>query len=155
MRGIMLRLHQSCNSWTDTWMCNLKSLEHLDLSNNALEHFPEQLTSCVVSPSPSCSFQNVFFLVSRSTLMRLATWFLQELRVLRISENNIRVITAGLTTIISLREFHAGNNQIFTVLGDWSNLANLRVSSPLPRSWFSRGAADKCLWCFLLLRFLI
>jgi hypothetical protein len=54
----------------------------------------------------------------------------QELRVLRVAENNIRVVTAGLTSITSLREFYAGNNQIFTVLGDCSSLTSLEVRVP-------------------------
>ena len=59
------------------------------------------------------------------------TFLQQELRILRMAENNIRVVNAGLTALSSLREFHAGNNQIFTVLGDLSSLTNLEVSFPL------------------------
>ena len=126
-----------------------QSLEHLDLDDNALENFPEMLTTCtVICP------HIIFFLNSRQLriICRLAleTWTMtfsktflqQELRILRMAENNIRVVNAGLTALSSLREFHAGNNQIFTVLGDLSSLTNLEVSFSTSFSRFTASHAE-------------
>ena len=131
-------------------------LEHLDLDNNALENFPEQLTTCTVLPSihfyswASCQLCTAIADDPFGWFSFFSPLFQQELRVLRVAENNIRVITAGLTSITSLREFHAGSNQIFTVLGDCSSLTNLEVSIPMFFFLFDATGWCKCLPSFEL-----